>query len=159
MTITSTGVEVGQQAPDFTLRAPGPKEVSLADYRGKKNVVLAFYPMDWSSVCSLQLPSLQESYPAFQDKDTVVLGISIDQIHSHAAFAKHLGVKYELLADFQPKGEVARRYGVYREQDGFSERATFIIDKEGVVRFKQVHPLKDMPDVNELLAKLTDLAH
>lgn len=151
-TPTATGsVEVGQKAPDFTLPAPGGRKVSLSDYLGKKNVVLAFYPLDWSPICSLQLPSLQQQYSAFVDSNTAVLGISIDSVYSHSAFARELGLKFDLLADFNPKGEVARRYGVYREADGYNDRATVIVDKEGIVRFKQVHPIKEIPDVAEIL--------
>ena len=156
-TLTDQGVEVGQQAPDFTLATSGGRKVSLADYRGRKNVLLAFYPFDWSSVCSLQLPSLQERADDFQAQDTVVLGVSIDHIHSHTAFAKHLGVRFDLLADFNPRGEVARKYGVYREADGFCQRATFVIDRQGAVRFKQIHELKDLPDVDELVRVLEGL--
>ena len=153
-TLADSAVAVGQQAPGFTLRTTGGRTISLADYAGKRHVLLAFYPMDWSSVCSLQLPNLQERLADIEQRQAVVLGISVDQIHSHTAFAKHLGIKFDLLADFHPKGDVARSYGVYRENDGFSERATFIVDKAGTVRFKQVHPMKDLPDVDELLRVL-----
>ena len=134
---------IGEPAPDFELQATGDRKVKLSDYRHKKNIVLAFYPFDWSPVCSLQLPELQERLNEFRSLDTEVLGVSIDSRHSHKAFAEHLGMEFPLLSDFNKS--VTQAYGVLRE-GGFAERALFVIDKQGVIRYVHVNPLGEVPD-------------
>ncbi|MDZ7337923.1 MAG: peroxiredoxin [candidate division KSB1 bacterium] len=146
--------KVGEQAPDFELPAVGDKKIRLSDFRGKKNVVLSFHPLAWTGICAAQMKDLQENIKRLTDKDTVALGISVDSIPSKKAWAESLGIKdVEMLADFEPKGAVAKLYGIYR-QEGFSERAVFVVDKQGVIRFAKVYPIKEKPDVGEFCAVL-----
>ena len=135
--------KVGDRAPDFELQATGDRQLKLSDFRGQKNVLLAFYPFDWSPTCSLQLPGLQEKLIDFRSLNTEVLGVSIDSRHSHRAFAEHLGLEFPLLSDFEKK--VAQAYGVLRE-GGFAERALFVIDKQGVIRYAHVNPMGEVPN-------------
>lgn len=148
---------VGTPAPDFTLRDANGQEVSLASFRGAP-VVLVFYPLDWSPTCSDQLSLYQAEIDEFEQRGAKILGISVDSIYSHGAWAAVRGLAFPLLADFEPKGEVARRYHVYREGDGFSERALYVVDAEGVIRYAHVSPQLDhVPDIYELYRVLDSL--
>jgi len=129
----ATVINPGTQAPEFTLLNGSAKPVKLSDYRGK-NVVLAFYPADWSPVCTSELALIQETLGEIRDYNAEVLGVSVDNHWSHRAWAEHLHVTFPLLADFWPHGQVARRYGVFRETDGISDRALYFIDAAGVIR-------------------------
>ena len=149
-----TTLQVGDLAPDFTLPATTDEPISLSSYRGKKNVVLAFYPFDWSPVCSLQLPGIQENLPQFKALNAVVFGISVDSRHSHKAFAEHLGLEFPLLSDFDKK--VCQAYGVLRE-DGTASRALFVIDRQGAIRYAHVHPIGEVPDNQPVLDALHKL--
>lgn len=149
-----TALEAGDLAPDFTLPATTQESITLSQYRGQKNVVLAFYPFDWSPVCSLQLPGLQENLQKFKESNTQVLGISVDSRHSHKAFAEHLGLEFPLLSDFDKK--VCQAYGVLRE-GGFAERALFVIDLQGVIRYARVNPIGEVPDNQPVLQVLERL--
>ncbi len=120
----------GTKAPDFELRSTPDQKVSLGQFRGQP-VILAFYPEDWSPVCSDQMALYQAVLPEFRTFDAELLGISVDGIWCHLAFARDRNLHFPLLADFEPKGEVARAYGAYRAEDGTSERALFVIDGEG----------------------------
>lgn len=146
--------QIGDLAPDFELPATGDRKVRLSNFRGQKNVVLAFYPFDWSPTCSLQLPGLQEKLGDFRSLDTEVLGISIDSRHSHNAFAEHLGLEFPLLSDFEKI--VTQAYSVLRE-GGFAERALFVIDKQGIVRYAHVNPIGEVPDNEPVFAVLRQL--
>lgn len=145
---------IGDLAPDFELQATGDRVIKLSEFRGQKNVVLAFYPFDWSPVCSLQLPGLQENLNTFRNLNAEVLGISIDSRHSHRAFAEHLRLEFPLLSDFDKK--VIEAYGVIRE-GGFSERALFVVDKQGVIRYAHINPIGEVPDNEPVLAVLREL--
>lgn len=146
-------------APEFALRDATGQEVTLASYRGR-TVVLAFYPLDWSPGCSKQLDLYQSERDEFSRRGVEVIGISVDSLYSHGAWAAARGLTLPLLADFNPKGAVARRYGVWREVDGFSERALFVIDGAGVIRHAHVSPrLQDVPDIYALYAVLDALGH
>jgi peroxiredoxin len=147
---------VGAPAPDFSLAATPDQQVSLSDCRGRPTI-LVFYPEDWSPVCSDQLALYQELLPEFQRFDAELLAISVDGIWSHLAFAKDRNLHFPLLADFEPKGEVAQTYGVYRQQDGTSERALFVIDGEGVVRWSYVSPVGINPGADGILHALEEL--
>ncbi len=147
-------LKVGDKAPDFTLPATDDRLISLGDYRGKKSVVLAFYPFDWSPVCSLQLPGLQEDLAKFRELDAEVLGISVDSRHSHKAFAEHLGLEFPLLSDYDK--QVCQAYGVLRE-GGFAERALFVVDKQGDIRYSHVNPIGQVPDNRPVLDVLKRL--
>jgi peroxiredoxin (alkyl hydroperoxide reductase subunit C) len=128
-------VDVGQEAPDFTLKNAENEDVSLSSFRGDKNVVLVFYPLAFSSVCTRQLTQVGEHEARYAESDAQVIGVSVDSRHAQRRFAEDLGLGDTiLLADFEPKGAVSRSYGVYLEGPGFSGRATFVIDKAGVVR-------------------------
>ena len=146
--------EVGEQAPDFELPAVGDTRIRLSDYVGKRNVIVSFHPLAWTGVCAAQMQDLEEHAQTFTDTDTVALGISVDSVPTKKAWAESLGVTHvEFLSDFEPKGEVAKRYRIYREE-GFSERAVFVVDKEGIIRFAKVYPIKEKPDLTEILPLL-----
>jgi len=153
----NTPLPIGTPAPDFALPDASGQLVRLAEYRGRP-VVLVFYPLDWSPGCSQQLDLYQSELAEFERRGAQLLAISVDSIYSHGAWAAVRGITFPLLADFNPKGEVARRYGVYREPDGFSERALYIIDGEGIIRYSHVSPfLHHVPDIYELFAALDAL--
>jgi len=121
----------GDIAPDFTLPSTVGEKVTLSDYRGKKNVLLLFYPLDFSPVCSLENRQCAEMLPTRGAEDVQVLGISVDSLWAHKAFAAQNGIEYPLLADFQPRGAVAEKYGVYLPEKGISARTAFVIGKDG----------------------------
>jgi peroxiredoxin len=153
----SEPLAVGTQAPEFTLRDANNDPISLSDFRGGP-VVLVFYPLDWSPTCSDQLSLYQSELAEFERFGARLLGISVDSIYSHGAWAAVRGITFPLLADFEPKGEVARRYNVYRAGDGFSERALYVIDGEGIIRHAHVSPhLSHIPDIYELYRTLSQL--
>lgn len=142
---------VGTQAPDFELPDASGQSVRLSDFRGRP-VVLVFYPLDWSPGCSQQLDLYEQELDEFTRRDAQLLGVSVDSVYSHGAWAAVRGISFPLLADFHPKGEVARRYGVWREADGFSERALYVIDPDGRIAWSHVSPyLHHIPDIYELL--------
>src|SRR6266581_1926734 len=136
----ATPLPPGTEAPNFELPSTPDQKVSLADFRGQP-VILAFYPEDWSPVCSDQMALYQEVLPEFRKFNAELLGISVDGIWSHLAFAKDRNLHFPLLADFEPKGEVARTYQVYRDKEGTSERALYVIDADGIVRWSYVSPV------------------
>jgi len=149
-------LEPGTPAPDFSLQVTADQRLSLAELRGRP-VILAFYPADWSPVCGDQMALYNEILPEFRKHDAELLGISVDGVWCHEAFAKDRHLHFPLLADFEPKGEVARRYGAYRETDGCSERALFVIDKQGVIRWSYCSPFAVNPGADGILQALEDL--
>ena len=150
--------QIGETAPDFVMKDQDGKDVKLSDYRGSKNVLLAFFPLAFTPVCSCQIPQYKEDIQKFSDLNTQVLAVSVDSVPAHKAWTDQMGgINYPVLSDFYPHGEVARKYGVLREQ-GFSERALFVIDKKGVVRFSQVHEMKLQPDNNAIINELKKLS-
>ncbi len=150
-------VEAGRPAPDLNLRSTPDQTLSLQDFRGRA-VVLVFYPADWSPVCTDQLVVYQELKDEFDRHNAQVLGVSVDGAWCHAAFAGTRNLKFPLLADFEPKGAVARAYGVYRATEGVSERALFVIDGTGVVRWSYVSPIGVNPGANGILRALANLS-
>ncbi len=132
-------LQPGTKAPNFSLPIGPDEDVSLRDYRGRP-VILVFYPADWSPVCGNQIALYNEILPEFEKHNAAILGISIDTIWSHLAYSEHLNLHFPLLSDFHPKGEVAKKYGVYREEDGTTERALFVIDSDGIVRWSFISP-------------------
>jgi len=130
----------GTNAPEFELPSTPDQTVSLSNFRGQP-VILAFYPEDWSPVCSDQMALYQEVRPEFQKFNAELLGISVDGIWCHLAFARDRNLHFPLLADFEPKGDVARAYHVYRAKEGTSERALYVIDSDGIVRWSYVSPV------------------
>jgi len=147
---------VGSPAPPFALPTAPQQHLSLAELRGKR-VVLAFYPADWSPVCGDQMALYNELGREFAEYEAQLLGISVDGVWCHAAFARDRKLHFPLLADFEPKGEVARRYGVYREADGTSERALFVIDRQGRVAWSFVSPIAVNPGADGIFEALDTL--
>ncbi|MCJ8142845.1 redoxin domain-containing protein [Ancylobacter sp. A5.8] len=150
-------LEAGRPAPAFTLPATPDQQLALADLRGKP-VILAFYPADWSPVCGDQMVLYNEVLPEFHRYGAQLVGISTDGVWCHAAFAGERRLHFPLLSDFEPKGAVARAYGVYREHDGTSERALFVIDGEGIIRWSYLSPLGLNPGADGILDALDALA-
>jgi peroxiredoxin len=149
-------IGVGQPAPDFTLRGNDDKDHKLSDLKGK-NVVLAFYPLDFSPVCTNEHVCFRDDLTQFQSLNAEVLGISVDSTWAHKAFAKQLELQFPLLADFHPKGAVADTYGLYLSERGIAARAVVVIDKEGVVRFVKQYDIPTVPDTKEVVAAVQAL--
>jgi len=150
-------LKVGDKAPDFTLTDQNGNKVTLSSFAGKKNVVLVFHPLAFTSVCAVQMPGYSKERQSFEGLDTQVLGLSVDSVPTHKAWAEHIGgVEYPLLADFWPHGEVAKKYGILRNE-GYSERATFVVDKKGILRHIEVHEIGKVPDRAKLLEILKTL--
>jgi peroxiredoxin len=143
----------GTPAPDFSLPTTPDQVVSLSDFRGRP-VVLAFYPADWSPVCGDQMALYNELLGEFQQFDAELLGVSVDGPWCHIAFTHDRKLRFPLLADFEPKGQVSRVYGVYRDDDGTSERALFVIDAAGVIRWSYVSPVGVNPGADGILRAL-----
>ena len=144
------------QAPDFGLHSTPDQSVSLSEFRGRP-VILAFYPADWSPVCGDQLSLYQELLPEFQRYGAELIGISVDGVWSHLAFAQNRHLHFPLLSDFEPKGQVSREYGVYQEDVGESARALFVIDNDGVVSWSYVSPTGVNPGADGILRALDAL--
>jgi len=149
-------LEAGTQAPEFSLPSTPDQRVSLSDFRGQL-VVLAFYPADWSPVCGDQMALYNEMLSEFQELGAELLGISVDGPWCHAAFSRDRKLHFPLLADFEPKGEVARLYGVYRSGDGSSERALFVINADGIIHWSYVSPVGVNPGAAGILSALEEL--
>jgi peroxiredoxin len=156
MATSGKALAPGTSAPDFKLRSTPDQFVSLSDLRGAP-VILAFYPADWSPVCGDQMALYNEVLPEFRRFKAALAGISVDGAWCHAAFARDRKLHFPLLADFEPKGDVARTYGVYRQQDGICERALFVIDQNGTIRWSYVSPLGVNPGADGILAALEAL--
>jgi len=147
-------IAIGAKAPDFTLKDQNGKNVELSSLRGKK-VLLSFRPLAWTPVCTDQMKSLEENYDRLTKLNTVTLGIGVDSSASNKAWAKELHInKIRLLSDFWPHGKVSNLYGVFREADGFSERANILLDENGVVIFTKLYPVGQLPDINEIISKI-----
>ena len=144
-------IEVGSLAPEFSLKDQNGKAVRLSSLKGKK-VLLSFRPLAWTPVWSDQMESLEENHDKFDKLNTIALGIGVDSVPSNKAWAKSLNIeKTRLLADFWPQGEVARLYGVFRDKDGFSERANIVVDENQVVAFAKLYPIRELPDIEEIV--------
>jgi len=150
-------VKVGQKAPDFTLTATTGEKVSLSQFRGRKNVVLSFVPAAWTPVCSDQWPGYNMVKDIFDDHDAILLGITVDNIPTLYSWTNQMGqLWFPVLSDFWPHGKVARTYGILRS-DGVAERALFIIDKKGVIRYIDVHNINQRPPLDALVEELDKL--
>lgn len=150
-------IEPGTKAPDFALKTQHGETVRLADFRGEKNVVLLFYPFAFTGVCTGELCALRDELPTFVNDDVQLLAVSNDSPFSLRVFAEQEGLTYPLLSDFWPHGEVSRAYGVFDEEKGCALRGTFVIDKEGAVRWTVVNGLPDARDLNDYAAALRSL--
>jgi peroxiredoxin len=147
----------GTPAPDFKLQVTPDQAVSLADFRGKP-LILAFYPADWSPVCGDQMALYNEVLPEFHKFGAEILGISVDGVWCHLAFAKDRKLHFPLLADFEPKGSVARKFGAYNSDNGICERALFVLDGDGVIRWSYVSPIAVNPGADGILEALEGLS-
>ncbi|RZB16381.1 peroxiredoxin [Streptomyces sp. F001] len=150
-------IQVGDKAPDFELKDNHGRDVRLSDFRGEKNVVLLFYPFAFTGVCTGELCEVRDNLPRFEDRDTQVLAVSNDSIHTLRVFAEQEGLEYPLLSDFWPHGATSRAYGVFDEDKGCAVRGTFVIDKDGVVRWTVRNGLPDARDLNEYVKALDTL--
>jgi peroxiredoxin len=152
-------VQTGDQAPDFELPDQHGTPVKLSSFRGVKNVVLVFYPLAFSPVCSGELCALREDFPEVTTRDDVeLLTVSVDSLFAHRVWAEQENFQFSLLADFWPHGAVAKQYGVFDETRGLAIRGTFVIDKEGVVRWSVVNPIPQARDIADYQKALAELA-
>lgn len=147
--------KVGDKAPQFTLKDQDQKDISLSDYIGKKNIVLAFYPLDWSPVCENENKCFNDDFSKFQGAGAEVLGVSRDSTYSHKAWEEALDLKHRLLSDMT--GDMAKQYGMWLGDKGITKRATVIIDKQGVVKYVKVQEILTARDDNEILTALKSL--
>ena len=147
---------VGQTAPDFTLKDQSQKDVKLSDYRGK-NVVIVFYPLDWSPVCTNEHACFVNDMKKFESLNAQIVGLSVDSVWSHKAWADKLGVSYPLLADFHPRGAVADKFGVYLADKGITGRAIAIVDKQGKLAWFKQYEILQLPDIAEVEKALASL--
>ncbi len=153
----TAALQAGTEAPGFQLNSAPDRKVELHQFRGRP-VVLVFYPADWSPVCGDELALYNEILPEFQQRHAAqVLGISVDGVWCHAAYAQQRNLRFPLLADFEPKGAVARRYGVYFEPEGVCARALFVIDRKGIIRWSYVSPIDVNPGADGVLRALERL--
>lgn len=150
-------LQPGQTAPEFALPATPDQKVSLAEFRGR-NLILVFYPADWSPVCSDELAVFNEILPMLKEYRAAILGISVDGPWCHQAFRQARKIKFPLLSDFEPKGEVARRYGAYRDGEGTSERSLYVIDGQGIIRWSYLSPLGVNPGADGVLDALESMS-
>lgn len=149
---------VGDVAPDFTASDQDKNDFTMSEHRGKK-VLLSFHPLAWTSICADQMKSLEADKEAFDSLSTVAVGMSVDTVPSKKAWAESLGIKEtRLISDFWPHGEIAKKYGIFNEEHGFSRRANIIVDEEGKVAWIKVYEPKTLPDINEVLDMLKGLS-
>ena len=151
-------VEVGDQAPDFELKDQHGTPVRLSSFRGSKNVVLVFYPLAFSGVCTGEMCAIRDQFPEITRDDVALLTVSVDSFFTHRAWADAENFQFGLLADFWPHGAVATAYGVFDEQKGLAIRGTFVIDTEGIVRWKVVNPIPQARDIADYQKALAELA-
>jgi mycoredoxin-dependent peroxiredoxin len=151
-------VEIGDEAPDFELPDQHGTPVKLSSFRGSKNVVVVFYPLAFSPVCSGELCALREDFPEVAGDDVALLTVSVDSLFTHRAWADAENFQFSLLADFWPHGAVAKEYGVFDDAKGLATRGTFIIDKAGIVRWKVVNPIPQARDIADYQKALAELA-
>jgi len=151
-------IEVGALAPDFTLKDQNGNEVTLSSFRGEKNVVLLFHPLSFTGICQGELCSVRDDLGTFQNDNVQVLAVSVDSAPAHKAWAEQQGYQFPLLADFWPHGAVAQSYGVFDDTKGLALRGSFVIDKEGVVRWSVVNAIPDARDHAEYAKVLADLS-
>jgi peroxiredoxin len=150
----STMLAIGSIAPEFNLKDQDGNVIQLSKLRGKK-VLLSFHPLAWTSVCADQMKSLELAYEEFQSLNVLPIGISVDPVPSKKAWAESLGLKkLRIISDFWPHGEVAKAFGIFRDRDGFSERANILIDEEGKIVWFKVYPIRQLPDLGEILSFL-----
>ena len=147
-------IEAGEKAPDFTIKDQDGNEFSLSKFKGKR-ILLSFHPLAWTSVCAEQMKSLEKNWKNFEELNTVAVGINVDPVPSKKAWAKELGITYiKLLSDFWPHGTVAKKFGIFREKEGFSERANIIIDENQRIELVRIYNTSELPDIEEIITFL-----
>jgi mycoredoxin-dependent peroxiredoxin len=150
-------IEIGDEAPDFTLRDQNNEEVTLSSFRGQKAVLVVFYPLAFTGICTGELYAVRDDLSAFQNEGVQIVTISVDSTYSHKIFSEREGYEFPLLSDFWPHGEVAKRYGSFNETVGFANRGTFLVDKDGIVRFAELNEPgqgRNADDWRDVIAKL-----
>lgn len=151
-----TCFKVGEKAPDFSLPDQNKKVFRLSDLK-EKRILLSFHPLAWTPLCAEQMKSLEKHWKEFRKLNTIAIGINVDPVPSKKAWAGNLGIKYtRLLSDFWPHGHIAKKYGLFRKNEGFSERANIIINRDHRIEFVRVYDLADLPDINELFTFLRE---
>ena len=151
-------IKAGVYASDFVLMDHKNQEFRLSDFKAKRRVLLSFHPLAWTSVCAQQMQSLDEHREDFRKLNTIAVGINVDSVPSKKAWADFIGVQItRLLSDFWPHGDIAKMYGIFREEEGFSERANIIINEEGKIEFVRVYEIGEIPDIEEILTFLRNL--
>ncbi len=141
---------------DFTLKDQNGEKITISNFKDKK-ILLSFHPLAWTSICSEQMKDLDKNYDDFLKNNTIPFGISVDPVPSKKAWAEHLNLKnLKILSDFWPHGDISKLYGVFREKDGFSERANIIVDKDGEIIFFKIYPIRELPDIEEIFLFLKD---
>jgi len=144
-------IKIGNKAPTFILDDHNEKPFKLSDFKRKK-ILLSFHPLAWTSVCAKQMQSLEENKRNFDKTNTIAVGISVDPTPSKKAWTEHLGIKNtRLLSDFWPHGAIAKQYGIFRDDDGISERANIIVDEEQNISFMKIYPISQLPDIQEII--------
>jgi peroxiredoxin len=151
-------IHVGDSAPDFELKDQHGTPVKLSDFRGKKNVVLVFYPLAFSGICTGELCTIRDELPTLGDDDVQVVAVSVDSVFAHRAWAEQENYEFPLLSDFWPHGDVAKAYGIFNEEAGLATRGTFIIDKAGEVRWKVENAIPEARDLDEYRKALVDIS-
>jgi peroxiredoxin len=147
----------GEMGPDFTIKDQHGKDFKLSELKGRR-VLLSFHPLAWTKVCAEQMKALEANKETFASLNTVAVGISVDAVPAKNAWGKNLGIKETpLVADFWPHGEVARLYGIFREKEGYSERANIILDERGIAVFVKIYEIEQLPDINEIISVLKTL--
>jgi peroxiredoxin len=150
-------IEVGDEAPDFSLRDQNNEEVTLSSFRGSRAVLVIFYPLDFTGICTGELCAVRDDLATYQNDDVQVVAVSVDSAYSHKVFSERQGYEFPLLSDFWPHGAIAKRYGVFNETAGIANRGTFLVDKDGIVRFAEMNGPgegRDAQDWRDAIAKL-----
>lgn len=150
-------IEVGDEAPDFTLRDQNREAFTLSTLRGEKAALIVFYPFAFTGICTGELCVVRDDMPTFENEDVLTVSISVDSVYSHKVFAEREGYEFPLLADFWPHGGVAKAYGVFNEVAGIANRGTFLVDKEGIVRFAEMNNPGEGRDADEWRAAIKSL--
>jgi peroxiredoxin (alkyl hydroperoxide reductase subunit C) len=150
-------IDVGQEAPDFTLKDQNNEEFTLSSYRGERAVLIVFYPLAFTGICTGELCAVRDDIASFQNDAVQVVSVSVDSAYTHKIFAEREGYDFPLLSDFWPHGAVAQAYGVFNETAGFANRGTFLVDQDGIVRFAEMNSPGQGRDANEWLSAIEAL--
>lgn len=151
-------IQAGEKAPDFSLSDHNEKEFRLSNFKGKR-VLLSFHPLAWTGVCAKQMKSLEKHWKDFEKLNVVAVGVNVDSVPSKKAWADSLDIKHvRFLSDFWPHGNVAKQYGIFREKEGFSERANIIVGEDQTIEYVQLYDLPQLPDIQEIIDVITTMS-